>query len=163
MSEKQVPDQRETESFGEPTTLVDWVLDEHRRIERMFDRFEQSRSDEGRRLLPHLIHELRVFLSAVEDVIHPAVRGSRFYQIAEAYLQENLDDHEIIRRFLGRFADLNQIPDDQLYQEVLRLRAVVDHLVSEEESGLVSLAEDFLDESGQNDALLEIRRVQRAD
>lgn len=161
MPEKEYQDRLEAEPARDPNTIVDWILDEHRRIEASFDRLEQSRGEDGRPLLARLIREIADFIAVVEAVFHPAVRGSRFTRIAEPYIQENLDDHQIIRRLLERFADLRQVADDQLYRDALRLRSVVDHMVSEEESGLVSLAEDFLDDQAQRDACLEISRRYR--
>lgn len=158
MPEKQYQDRREAEPAREPVSVSDWILDEHRRIERQFDRFEQSPRAEGRQALAALFGELEIFMALVETVFHPAVLRSSFKRIAEPYVQENLDDHQIIRRLLERFADLEAISDESLSQDAQSLRAVVDHLVSEEESGLVSLAEDFLDEQAQREALLEIRR-----
>jgi hemerythrin superfamily protein len=113
--------------------VISLLTEDHRRVDRLFDAYEQSDdATEKRRLVQQMITELSIHAAVEEQFLYPVIRelpdGERLTEVA-------LQEHQEVKQVL---ADLDNLgaDDPELDRRVRELVADVRHHVEEEERDL---------------------------
>ena len=119
---------------GGGSDAIDLILEDHRRVDELFDRFEALTdtvdSAEKRELATQMLRELSVHASIEEQIFYPAVR-ERLPQ-GDEIVGESLDEHRAVKELLAAIEDTD--PADPKFDErVTMLIREVRHHVEEEE------------------------------
>jgi hemerythrin superfamily protein len=120
---------------GGGSDAIDLILEDHRRVDELFDRFEALTdtvdSAEKRELATQMLRELSVHASIEEQIFYPAVR-ERLPQ-GDEIVGESLDEHRAVKELLAAIED-TEPADPKFDERVTMLIREVRHHVDEEET-----------------------------
>src|SRR3954465_12900451 len=119
---------------------IDMLKEQHRAVEKLFEKLEDAHGDEKRRLFIELADSLAIHAAIEERHFYPAVRAKR----TEDILLESLSEHLAIKRAL---ADLIMMPakSERFNAKLNVLKEEVQHHVREERSNLFPKVRRILD------------------
>jgi hemerythrin superfamily protein len=149
---------------GGGADAIDLILEDHRRVDELFDRFEaltdEVRSTEKMQIVREVSRELAIHASIEERIFYPAVRDalSQGEEVATA----SLDEHQVVKELLAAIEDTD--PGDPKYDErVTMLIREVRHHVEEEERDILPALRAQLDDDAVREmgaAMLRARSEQ---
>jgi hypothetical protein len=117
---------------------IQLLKDQHREVERLFARFEESEHAVKRRVFEKIADDLAVHASIEERFFYPAVRARQ----TEERLEEAFDEHLDIKKLL---LEAMHHPDAPGFDgKVSALKGAVEHHVEEEESQLFKEVERIM-------------------
>ncbi len=123
---------------GEPRDAIEMLTDDHKRVQKLFKRFEKiEREDEDslRDLVDRAIAELQVHSMLEEELFYPAVRAQISDDEAEDLLNEADVEHESVDELIAKLQELEA--GDPMYSAYFTvLTEYVKHHVREEEKEL---------------------------
>ena len=132
-------DRRATDDDDEGAAdAIDMLLEDHRRVEEMFEEFEEAKDDEddeekGARV-GAICLELTIHATLEEEIFYPAARTALDEEGADL-LDEAEVEHESARMLITQLAEAS--PGDELYDARVKvLGEYVRHHVAEEEGEL---------------------------
>ncbi|MGL4312759.1 MAG: hemerythrin domain-containing protein, partial [Sphingomonas sp.] len=116
-------------SGGEGKDAVELIKEDHRRVEKLFDQFQQSRNfNQKKRLVEQICIELNTHTLVEEQIFYPACRG----KVEDDLLDEAQVEHDGCKQLIMELQ--NSSPVDQYYEAKVKvLSEYVRHHVAEEE------------------------------
>ena len=137
---------------------VDLIKQDHRRIERMLDRFLETESEMTQEDLSQEIQTgLTIHAEIEERVFYPAVRHFARKQVNEA-IKKDAEVREILMDLLD--ADLNEQTLEERFTQLMK--DVRNHIEEQEaQGGLLELARRHLDADTLVEMAARITRIQR--
>ena len=137
---------------------VDLIKQDHRRIERMLDRFLETESEMTQEDLSQEIQTgLTIHAEIEERVLYPAVRHFARKQVNEA-VKKDAEVREILMDLLD--ADLNEQTLEERFTQLME--DVRNHIKEQEaQGGLLELARRHLDADTLVEMAARITRIQR--
>jgi len=137
---------------------VDLIKKDHRRIERMLDRFLETESEMTQEDLCQEIQTgLTIHAEIEERVLYPAVRHFARKQVNEA-VKKDAEVREILMDLLD--ADLNEQTLEERFTQLMK--DVRNHIEEQEaQGGLLELARRHLDVDTLVEMAAQITRIQR--
>ena len=115
---------------------ISLLKDDHRTVEQLFKRFEQTTDRatvERRRIVEEVIRELSIHAEIEETIFYPAVR--RAVPPSEDMVLESLEEHHVVKWLLSELDGMS--PDAERFEAKFTvLKENVRHHVEEEESDL---------------------------
>ena len=137
---------------------VDLIKQDHRRIERMLDRFLETESEMTQEDLSQEIQTgLTIHAEIEERVLYPAVRHFARKQVNEA-VKKDAEVREILMDLLD--ADLNEQTLEERFTQLME--DVRNHIKEQEaQGGLLELARRHLDADTLVEMAAQITRIQR--
>ena len=114
---------------AQPKDAIALLKDDHRTVEELFARFEQSSGDGGKRKIAEQIClELSVHAQIEEEIFYPACEG----KIDEDLLKEAYVEHDGAKLLIAEI--LAGEPSDEFYDSKVKvLQEQIEHHVEEEE------------------------------
>ena len=137
---------------------VELIKQDHRRIERMLDRFLETESEMTQEDLSQEIQTgLTIHAEIEERVLYPAVRSFARKQVNEA-VKKDAEVREILMDLLD--ADLNEQTLEERFTQLME--DVRNHIKEQEaQGGLLELARRHLDADTLVEMAAQITRIQR--
>jgi hemerythrin superfamily protein len=137
---------------------IDLLLQDHRKVERLFSEFLTTESDDVREeLFEQIQTELLAHGEAEELAFYPALRSAAPEQVEEA-----IEEHAEMQEMLAELSDVEfeDVDFDERFMELMR--TVQDH-VAEEESpgGLMEVAWETLDSKTLSKLASDIQAIKR--
>jgi hypothetical protein len=129
---------------------------DHKKVEGLFDKFQQSKSENSKkRLVEQVIQELEVHAKVEEEIFYPAVKK----QLGEEDLvEEAKQEHQQMKDILRELKKMNG-QDEELEEKFSELVECVKHHVEEEEGEMLPKAEQSeLDLTELGDELSERKK-----
>ena len=129
---------------GEARDAIDFLLDDHRRIDKLFRDFGSVNRDDPDAVQEHVeitCMELQIHSILEEEIFYPAVRSQLADDDADHHdlLNEAEVEHETVDDMVAKLQELEA--DDAMYSAYFRvLSEYVRHHVKEEETNLFPLA-----------------------
>jgi|GEM_PF-202268 short-subunit dehydrogenase len=109
--------------------VIDLLMADHRKVEGLFEEFENSRTKiQRRKLLEKIITELSLHASAEEKHVYPA-----YMQEDEDMTQEAIEEHHVVKMVLKELSSFDG-SEENVKAKVKVLSEMVQHHVEEEES-----------------------------
>ena len=138
----------ETDDIG--GDAIDMLMDDHRRVEELFEEFESSKDDEDddekAERVGEICLELTIHATLEEEIFYPAARAALGEEGADV-LDEAEVEHESVRMLIATLAE--SAPDDDLFDARVKvLSEYVKHHVAEEEGELFPKLRDAEFDSG---------------
>jgi hemerythrin-like domain-containing protein len=131
-----------TQNGGEPH-VIDMLMDDHRRVQRLFKDFEKAdRADAEslRELVETTCMELQIHSMLEEELFYPALRSALSSDDADERLNRAEVEHEAADELIAKLRDLSS--DDPMYCAYFSvLGEYVRHHIREEEKELFPQAE----------------------
>lgn len=129
-----------TQTSGESRDAIDLLTDDHKRVQKLFDDFENVDRDEAeavQELVETACMELQLHSMLEEEIFYPAVRAKA--DDDDAAIQDLLNEaeveHETVDDLVAKLQELE--PDDAMYAAYFNVLAkLVKQHVSEEEDDL---------------------------
>ena len=146
------------------TDAIELILEDHRKVDGLFDRFEaltdEVASDEKVGLVREMSRELSIHASIEEQVFYPAVRDA--LSQGDEVVQESLDEHQGVKELLAAIEDTD--PTDPKYDErvTMLIREVRHHVEEEEREILPALRAQLDDETVMEMGRLMLRAKETA-
>jgi hypothetical protein len=126
--------------------VVAFLEQDHRQIESLLDRIEQTAGDERVGLVTTLAAELRVHMAVEEEIVYPAIQRAVDRRVAE----EAEAEHRLVRHALRQLVGF--APAEPGFDGALAmLQAGVQHHVEEEEDQAFALLREHLDDAAYAD------------
>ena len=137
---------------------IELIKDDHKRVEGLFQTFEQTEGETNREdLFQQIETALNAHTDMEEQVFYPALK-----QFARQEVEHALEEHGEVKEMLLELldADLN---DEKFESQFNKLIEDVRHHVEEEEAsdGLLELARQRLDEKTLSSMAAEMRKIQQ--
>jgi hemerythrin superfamily protein len=138
---------------------IEFIKQDHRRIEELFQNFLSAESDTT---LENLFHEIEAGLNAhaemEEQVFYPALKD-----IAPDKIDQAVKEHAEVKQLLADMLD-DDLSDEDFDSRFHQLVDDVRHHVEEEEApgGILEVAADSLSEEQLSEIMNEMLRVQRS-
>jgi hemerythrin superfamily protein len=129
---------------------IELLTEQHRDVDTLFERFEDSDGDERGSIADEVVSSLRMHTSIEEEIFYPAVREGQ--PDAEKDVLEGFEEHHAVELLLDELDDL--APGDERFEAKFTVvKEYVQHHVKEEEEELFpkvreALGEDVLTELG---------------
>jgi hemerythrin-like domain-containing protein len=131
-----------TQNGGEPH-VIDMLMDDHRRVQRLFKDFEKAdRADTEslRELVETTCMELQIHTMLEEELFYPALRSALSSDDTDQRLNRAEVEHEAADELIAKLQELS--PDDPMYCAYFAvLGEYVKHHIREEEKELFPQAE----------------------
>jgi short-subunit dehydrogenase len=109
--------------------VIDLLMADHRKVEGLFEEFENSRTKvQRRKLLEKIITELSIHAAAEEKHVYPA-----YMQEDEDMTQEAIEEHHVVKMVLKELSSFDG-SEENVKAKVKVLSEMVQHHVEEEES-----------------------------
>lgn len=109
--------------------VIDLLMADHRKVEGLFEEFENSRTKiQRRKLLEKIITELSLHATAEEKHVYPA-----YMQEDEDMTQEAIEEHHVVKMVLKELSSFDG-SEENIKAKVKVLSEMVQHHVEEEES-----------------------------
>jgi hemerythrin superfamily protein len=114
-----------------PMNAIQMLKDQHREVEELFSKLEQSPDDT----------DIEVIFERIADALtlHTALEERHFYPMAQAadanLVERSLEDHAQVKALLGRLQALD-VADDDFEEKLQALKQMVEDHVEEEENTL---------------------------
>lgn len=122
---------------------IDLIKQDHRHVEGLFERFEQSNDEDGKReLVEEMIHELSIHAAIEEEVFYPSVREA--LPTGDQLVQESLHEHQEAKQLLSDLDGMDA-DDPNFDAKVTDLIQDVRHHVEEEENEILPGLQQRLD------------------
>jgi hemerythrin superfamily protein len=119
---------------------VDWLVTDHRRMEKLLKALLEAKGDEKARQFEEVADRLAAHVSIEERIFYPAVKAGR----TEDILLESLEEHLSIKRVLADLIALS--PSDETFDPKLHvLKEQVEHHHREEEGDLFPKVRKLID------------------
>jgi hemerythrin superfamily protein len=123
---------------------------QHRKIEAIFKRLEEGRSDAAP-LVTELANDLTAHMVIEERLFYPAAR-----EVKAGLVLEGLEEHAIARFALKRLLAVH--PEDETFQaKVTALKEIIAHHVKEEEEELFPKVEKAMEKARLDDLGAEMK------
>jgi hemerythrin superfamily protein len=136
-----------TTSTGGERTATEMLMQDHRRVQKLFKDFEKVDRDDDeavRELVETACLELQIHSMLEEEIFYPAVRAQAQTQEEEDLLNEAEVEHESVDELIAKLHDLEA--DDAMYCAYFSvLIEYVKHHVKEEEQELFPRVEGMKD------------------
>jgi hemerythrin superfamily protein len=117
---------------------IDLILDDHRTVDHLFDRFEAmdgtEEPDVRREIVREITRELSIHASIEEQLFYPTVR--EHLPQGDALVEESLDEHQAVKELLAAIEDTDAA-DPRFDERVTMLIREVRHHVREEEDEIL--------------------------
>lgn len=115
------------------------IRQDHRKVEGLFKKFEQTRGAQAkRRLAENAMAELEVHALLEEEIFYPAVEK----EIDDASMvSEAREEHQTVKQLIGELKGMEEA-DDQFESQFSQLVENVQHHVQEEENEMLPKAEE---------------------
>jgi len=115
-----------------PVTALDFLMDQHRQVEELFDELEDAESaDERTEVCALICDNLAIHAKIEESYFYPAVQAAR----TEDILLESLEEHVQVKRAIVDLLALSAT-DERFLATANVLKESVQHHVEEEEGDL---------------------------
>jgi Hemerythrin HHE cation binding domain len=129
----------QSKSSGEAEDAGTLLMEDHRRVQKIFDRFKKLKDEdveEKEDLLGMACSELRIHASLEEEIFYPALRD----ELADTDLVDEAEvEHTVAKQLIGELEEMT--PEDELYDAKFKvLGEYVNHHVAEEEKQLIPQA-----------------------
>jgi hemerythrin superfamily protein len=126
--------------MGAAMTAIDLLEAQHREVEELFEKFEESTAPKTReRIVAEICDKLTVHATIEEQHFYPAVKAKQ----TEDLLMEALEEHLAAKRVIADLLDLTA-SDDTFEAKVKVLQEQIEHHVEEEEDELFPAVEKLL-------------------
>lgn len=114
------------------TDAVELLKADHRRLRRLFHRFEQVGAEERPRLVESICQLLTLHMMVEEDMFYPAFLAATADQ---EFLEEAKKEHEGVRRLISQIEEFG--PHDESFAARVRVLAAMTrhHMLEEEKRG----------------------------
>lgn len=110
---------------------IELLKQQHRQVEKLFEKIEKAESDEKEELFDEVADSLAVHSAIEEQHFYPATKDAR----TEELLQEAVEEHLAVKRIIADLLEME--PDDPQFDAKIKvLQENVEHHVEEEESEL---------------------------
>jgi len=110
---------------------IDLLKQQHREVEKLFEKIEKAGPDEKEKLFDELADSLAVHAAIEEQHFYPATKDAR----TEELLQEAVEEHLSMKRIIADLLEME--PDDAQFDAKIKvLQEQVEHHVEEEENEL---------------------------
>lgn len=108
---------------------IDLLLEDHRRVEALFKKFEKASGDKAQAMIVRQIcDELTIHMMIEEELFYPALRG----KIDDATIDEAIVEHDNARLLVRDLLEAG--PDEDYFEAKVKvLKEDVEHHVKEEE------------------------------
>ncbi len=132
---------------GGGSDAIDLILEDHRRVDELFDRFEALTdtvdSAEKRGIASQMVRELSIHASIEEQIFYPAVR--EHLPQGDEVVHESVAEHRAVKELLAAIEETD--PADPKFDErVTMLIREVRHHVEEEERDILPALRAQLDD-----------------
>jgi hemerythrin-like domain-containing protein len=138
------------------TKTVDPVAllkEDHENVQKLFDRFEQAKSDSPKiKAARQAIQELKIHAAIEEEIFYPAFDAEAEEEEAHELYLEAREEHHVVHVLIG---ELESLPDDdeRFQAKFMVLAENVRHHIKEEESEMLpkakKLGKERLEELGE--------------
>ena len=112
-------------------TAIELLKQQHREVEKLFEKIEQAEGDEKKSLADEISDKLAVHAAIEEQHFYPATKSAR----TEDLLREAVEEHLSAKRLIADLLDC-QPDDDQFDAKITVLKEQIGHHVQEEEGEL---------------------------
>ena len=137
---------------------IELLTEDHRRVERLFDQFEQAGEGDKEAIARTICTELKVHTSLEEEIFYPALRG----KIDDDDLDEALVEHDGAKLLINEI-EAGGEASDFFEAKVKVLKEQIEHHVEEEESEKDSLFSQARKTDVDLDALGEQMAARKAE
>lgn len=118
--------------------VFELLMDDHRKVEDLFEKFEHSKSKSQRdKLIREILVELCVHAHLEEEHLYPIVKEEDKEMGFEA-----LEEHHAAKLVMNELADCGDCEDDVIKAKVKVLSEMIAHHVKEEEEEIFPMMED---------------------
>ncbi len=146
-------------------TAIDLLVDDHRKVEALFEKFEKARGADAQQKIVHQIcDELTVHTMIEDEIFYPALRG----KIEDDMLDEAYVEHDGAKMLILALRESK--PDEDFYEaKVTVLQEQIEHHVKEEEKQRDSMfaqvrkADVDLEALGEQMMMRKTERMKMAD
>ncbi|HEY6051285.1 MAG TPA: hemerythrin domain-containing protein [Thermoanaerobaculia bacterium] len=118
---------------------IELLEQQHREVEKVFEKIEKARSDAKEELFDELADSLAVHAAIEEQHFYPATKDAR----TEELLQEAVEEHLSAKRVIADLLECEP-SDPQFDAKVKVLQEQIDHHVEEEEEELFPKVQKML-------------------
>jgi hemerythrin superfamily protein len=122
---------------------TDLLKKQHRSVEKLFKKVENTEDARGRRqLMEQIVAELKLHTQIEEEVFYPAVREMGTSK-AEEMVDEAFEEHHVVDLVLAELPKVD--PEDERFEAKMTvLSELIEHHVEEEEDEMFPMAEKKL-------------------
>jgi hemerythrin superfamily protein len=122
---------------------TDLLKKQHRSVEKLFKKVENTEDSRGRRqLMEQIATELKLHTKIEEEIFYPAVRELGTSK-AEEMIDEAFEEHHVVELVLAELPKVD--PEDERFDAKMTvLSELVEHHVEEEEGEMFPMAEKKL-------------------
>jgi Hemerythrin HHE cation binding domain len=126
---------------SEPPGAVQMLKDDHARVKRLFDQFEQTESDpEKEAIVQSTIRDLEIHAALEEEIVYPAIRALDDDEEHQDKMDEALEEHHVVKQLMAELRDM--VPADERYAAKFTVMAEsVRHHIREEEAEVLPKAQ----------------------
>jgi hemerythrin superfamily protein len=118
------------------------LKEDHARVKRLFDQFEQTESDlEKEAIVRSTIRELETHAALEEEIVYPAIRALDDDEEHLGKLDEALEEHHVVKQLMAELRDMGP-PDDRYAAKFTVMAESVRHHIREEEAEVLPKAQE---------------------
>ena len=126
------------EDIQESVNALDMLRDDHRKVEGLFEQFEQADNRSRQRIADEALSELEIHAQLEEKLIYPAIRDE---VDADELMDMALEEHHVAKTLIKELRKM--APRDQRYTAKFKVLAEsVKHHIKEEEGEIMPKAEE---------------------
>ena len=125
-----------------PPDAVQMLKEDHARVKKLFDQFEQTDDDsEKEAIVRSTIRELEIHAALEEEIVYPAIRALDDDEEHLGKMDEALEEHHVVKQLMAELREMG--PTDDRYAAKFTVMAEsVRHHIREEESDVLPKAEE---------------------
>ena len=122
--------------FASSPEVIQKLKDDHRRVEALFEAYENGKGQAKRKTAQRVVEELSVHAAIEERIVYPAIRKA----FADGHIiNEALEEHHLVHVLLKELKRLSLGPTFDAKVQVLK--ELIQHHVKEEEGEVFPAAE----------------------
>ena len=122
--------------FASSPEVIQQLKDDHRRVETLFEAYENAKGQAKKKTAQRVVEELTVHASIEERIVYPALRKA--FDDGHA-INEAIEEHHLVHVLLKELKRLSLSPTFEAKVQVLK--ELIQHHVKEEEGEVLPAAE----------------------
>lgn len=120
------------------SSVVDMLKEDHKKVKKLFEQFEEAEGRERTEIAKTAIHELEIHAELEEKLIYPAIRAA---VDENDLMNEAVEEHHLVHVLIKELKKL--APRDEKFQaKFCVLGELVKHHIEEEEGEMLPKAEE---------------------
>ena len=125
-----------------PPNAVQMLKEDHARVKRLFDQFEQTESDQEKAAIVRTtIRDLEIHAALEEEIVYPAIRALEDDEEHLGIMDEALEEHHVVKQLMAELRKMG--PTDDRYGAKFTVMAEsVRHHIREEEAEVLPKAQE---------------------